>query len=169
MFLHTNPGSANPQHRHSRIALSLVLTGALLLSAGCEDADAPGLPAASARAIKERRDNYRRIGDAFKAIGDSIESGSADTALVREGARSIRDTGDRQAALFVPGSGIASGAKTRAREAVWTDEATFAQRHRDFLAAADALVAAEPGDFGLRYQTLKDACLACHDTFRERR
>ena len=169
MFSHTNPGSANPQHGHPRMALGFALAGALLLAAGCEDANAPGVPTATTQAIKERRANYRRIGDAFKAIGDSIESGSADSALVREGARSIRDTGDRQTALFVAGSGITSGAKTRAREAVWTDKATFAQRHRDFLAATDALVAAEPADFGVRYQALKDACLACHDTFRERR
>jgi cytochrome c556 len=168
MFLYTNPGSANPQHDRRRRALGFALAGALLLSA-CENADTPGVPAATASAIKERRDNYRRIGDAFKAIGDSIESGAADIALVREGARTIRDTGGRQAALFVPGSGIASGAKTRAREAVWIEGAAFAQRHQDFLAAADALVGAEPGEFGVRYQTLKDACLACHDTFRERR
>jgi cytochrome c556 len=151
------------------MALGFALGGALLLAAGCEDANAPGVPTAITQAIKERRNNYRRIGDAFKAIGDSIESGSADTALVREGARGIRDTAGRQAALFVPGSGIASGAKTRAREAVWIDDATFAGRHRDFLAATDALIAAEPGDFGVRYQALKDACLACHDTFRESR
>lgn len=134
---------------------------------GCSDAPAPD--SAIAGTIKERRDNYRRIGDAYKALKEAIESGSPDMALLTRATTLIRDTGARQAELFPHGSGQASGANTRARDAVWTQAQVFAQRQEAFIAAADALLATPPEDAGHRFDALTQTCLDCHTDFRAKR
>ncbi len=150
-----------------RLRMTALLLAGALLCAACPDSKAPGSDISAA--VKERRDNFRRMGDAYKAIKESIESGKPDAALVVRSARLIRDTGAGQPALFTPGSGAGSGAKTRARDAVWTEAALFARRQDEFLATSDALIAAAPADMSEGYEALTQACLACHEHFRERR
>ena len=150
--------------KKARTAILLTITA--LLAAGCSDAPSPGSPAA---AVKERRDNYRRIGDAYKQIKETIESGAPDAAMVQRNTALIRNVAALQPALFPAGSGQGSGATTRARDAVWSEPALFAQRQRDFLAAADALLASGPETLSVRYEALTQACLDCHQDFRERR
>lgn len=154
-----------PSGLKRRIATGMALSA--LLGTGCSDGLSP--ESASAAVVKERRDNYRRIGDAYKQIKETIESGSPDATLVTRNTRIIRDTGSVQPALFPAGSGQGSGAKTRARDAVWSEPALFARRQSDFIAAADALLSAGPGELSQRYEALTQACLDCHQDFRERR
>jgi cytochrome c556 len=52
---------------------------------------------------------------------------------------------------------------------VWSEPALFAQRQRDFIAAADALLASGPETLSVRHEALTQACLDCHQDFRERR
>ncbi len=145
---------------------AIVLTITALLATGCSDDPSPGSPAA---AVKERRDNYRRIGDAYKQIKETIESGAPDAAMVQRNTTLIRNVAALQPALFPAGSGQGSGATTRARDAVWSEPALFAQRQRDFIAAADALLASGPETLSVRHEALTQACLDCHQDFRERR
>jgi cytochrome c556 len=155
---HQSPGTRT----HTVILLMLTV----LLAPACSDDPSPGSPAA---AVKERRDNYRRIGEAYKQIKETIESGAPDAALVHRNTALIRNVAALQPALFPAGSGQGSGATTRARDAVWSEPAMFAQRQRDFLAAADALLASGPETLSVRYEALTQACLDCHQDFRERR
>ena len=156
-------------HRWSvfRNRIFVLLALCSLCIAACSDGPAPD--SGVAKIIKERRDNYRRIGDAYKVLKETIESGSPDMALLQRSATLIRDTGARQGRLFPPGSGQASGAKTRARDAVWTQSQVFAQRQEAFLTAADALLATSPDDAGHRFDAVTQACLDCHADFREKR
>lgn len=138
-----------------------------LVAGGCSDG--AGRDSAATAIVKERRDNYRRMGDAYKALKETIETGNPDMTLVTRSMRLIRDTGAGQAALFPPGSGQSSGARTRALDGVWTEPALFARRQRDFLAAADAVLATERVELGHAFEALTEACLDCHRDFREKR
>jgi cytochrome c556 len=122
-------------------------------------------------AINARKSNYKEIGGAFKTINDEIKTGSPDLATVRPLARDLVARASGQLKYFPKGSGPGSGEKTRAKAAIWTDQATFVKLHNNMLGSARALQAAtDKGDVAAMASArtaLGGACKACHDKFRE--
>ena len=122
-------------------------------------------------AVSARRANFKEIGGAFKSVNDEIKSGSPDFNAVRPLARDIAARSAQLSKYFPRGSGPESGAKTRAKAAIWSDYATFSKLQADMVASANALnAAAQRGDtagLASARTTLGGACKACHDRFRE--
>jgi len=125
----------------------------------------------AAAAIAARKANYKEIGGAFKTINDELKTGAPDLATIRPLAREIVTRASDQLKYFPKGSGPESGEKTRAKPAIWTDQATFVKAHNDMLGAARALQAATmTGDVAAMTSaraTLGGTCKACHEKFRE--
>lgn len=138
-----------------------------VLGSSCAYAASPAVIAA----ITARKANYKEIGGAFKTINDEIKTGAPDLATIRPLARDLLSRASGQLKFFPKGSGPESGEKTRAKAAIWADQATFVKLHNDMLGAARALQAATvSGDVAAMTSArtaLGGACKACHDKFRE--
>ena len=128
-------------------------------------------PPAVSAAITARQANYKEIGGDFKAITDELKSGSPDVATIRSSVQDLYSRASAQLKYFVKGSGPESGMKTRAKAAIWSDEATFTGLQTDMVAAAESLrQLAANGDVAAITSArtkLGAACKACHDKFRE--
>lgn len=148
------------------------LMTALALAAGLSacGGDRPPASPEIVHAIKARKENYKEIGGAFKTITDEIKIGSPDANSVGSAAREVQMRSKEQLQYFVPGSGPDSGEKTRAKAEIWADLPAFRQKHEDFIAAADKLVATvNSGDVAAmveQHKAVGAACKTCHDRFR---
>jgi cytochrome c556 len=99
---------------------------------------------------------------AIKAKGDIAPFKNAATAIAASTASFP--------ALFV--AGTESGHDTKAKPAVFSDQATFqkdaAAVHDDALKLAAAAGSGDQAAFGTAFQATAEACLACHREFRAR-
>lgn len=134
-------------------------------------ADATPLQKEQALALmKQRHENYEKIGDAMKAISRELKSGSPDLVQVRAGAATIAELAPRVPDWFPAGTGPDVG-KTEARAAIWEKPEDFAAKARDFQAAATAFqTAAQGSDLAAIRSAQADlgkSCKACHDLYRE--
>jgi cytochrome c556 len=123
----------------------------LLAAVQIASAAAPTISAA----IAARKANFKEIGGAFKTINDEIKSGAPDVNTVRPLARDIASRSALQLKNFPRGSGPESGVKTRAKAAIWSDQAGFNKLQNDMVASASTRAA------------LGATCKNCHDRFRE--
>lgn len=143
------------------LACALVATGSALAAAS---------PAITA-AVAARKANYKEIGGAFKTVNDEIRSGAPDWNTVRPAARDIAARAALQIKYFPNGSGPESGAKTRAKAAIWKDFATFSKLQKDMITAANSLNSAATARNGPALTAARDAlgatCKSCHAKFRE--
>jgi cytochrome c556 len=144
-------------------ALALSLLAAVQIAS----AAAPAISAA----IAARKANFKEIGGAFKTINDEIKSGAPDVNTVRPLARDIASRSALQLKNFPQGSGPESGVKTRAKAAIWSDQAGFNKLQNDMVAAARAMDAAASGGNMAALASARAAlgatCKNCHDRFRE--
>lgn len=140
---------------------------ALLAAVQAASAAAPAISAA----IAARKANFKEIGGAFKTINDEIKSGAPDVNTVRPLARDIASRSAFQLKNFPRGSGPESGIKTRAKSAIWSDQAAFNRLQNDMVAAARAMDAAASGGNMTALVSARGAlgatCKTCHDRFRE--
>jgi cytochrome c556 len=140
---------------------------ALLAAVQAASAAAPAISAA----IAARKANFKEIGGAFKTINDEIKSGAPDVNMIRPLARDIASRSALQRKNFPRGSGPESGVRTRAKAAIWSDQAGFDKLQNDMVAAARAMDAAASGGNMAALASARGAlgatCKACHDRFRE--
>lgn len=123
------------------------------------------------RIMKERHEGMEDIGDAMKAAGKTLQSGSPDVALIQKSAATIADLAPEARSWFPAGTGPDVG-KTHALPAVWEKPDEFAARMKDFETAAPAFhAAAQTSDLNLIKPAMGElgkSCKGCHDTFREK-
>jgi cytochrome c556 len=126
-------------------------------------------PVDIAAVMHARHEHYEEMGDAMKAIGTQLKSGSPDLAVVRRNAATIAQYGPQVLTWFPQGSGPEAG-KTRAKAEIWSDPQTFRQRAESFSTAAVAFeAAARNGDLAeirAAHGELGNSCKNCHDRFR---
>ncbi len=124
--------------------------------------------------VVKRQDTMKGFGDAMKAIGESLGSGSPDSVLIVEKATAIGDTADVIPSLFPDGTGLDEiEGRVGAKPEIWQDWAGFEAAAMNLGTYADALVAAaQTGNATATqaaFDTLgKDGCGACHSKFRQR-
>ena len=120
--------------------------------------------------MKERHENYEKIGDAMKVISRELKRDTPDLAEVRQGADTIATLAPQIPTWFPAGTGPDVG-KTEARAEIW-------QKPEDFRAKADALnraamafqATARGSDVAAikaAHADLGKSCKACHDLYRE--
>ncbi|AXB79313.1 cytochrome c [Novosphingobium sp. P6W] len=133
---------------------------------------AAGTPllAAPADTIRSRIANYRELGSAFKAVNDGLRGGEVQTVLIAQSARQIRNASRGQYEWFPAGSGLQPGAKTRAKQEIWTQPAKFKGAQDAFAKAADnfqlAVTSKDVAAIRAGAQKLGATCKGCHDNFR---
>ncbi len=121
--------------------------------------------------MKERHENYEKIGDAMKRIGRTLKSDSPDLAVVRTGADTIATLAPQVKTWFPAGTGPDVG-KTEAKAEIWQKNDDFNAKADDFVRAATAFqAAARGGDLAAIRAAQGDlgkSCKACHDLYREK-
>jgi cytochrome c556 len=147
---------------------SFVLVPLLALGlAACGNPDTP-----AGRIADERHENFEKIGDAAKAVGDQLKEANPDLAKIQAAAATINGFAPQVANWFPAGSGPADGIKTDALQAVWEKPAEFKAAADRFVAEAARFdAAAKTGDLaaiGAAMQALGASCKGCHDKFREK-
>ena len=147
-----------------RIAIVLALAAGGL--AACSEA------ATDNETVTERKANFKAIGGAFKIVTDEIKTGNPDLEKVRPAAHELATRTALIKDYFPAGSGPESGAKTKAKAAIWTNQAEFA-KHRDAAVAAAAELDSVAGKGDLAELTraseaLGKTCKDCHTPFREK-
>jgi cytochrome c556 len=129
------------------------------------EADAPPV-------IKERQDNLEEVGDSFKAIMDSLKSGTPELAMIADKAQIINTNAGKITGHFPEGTSIADGYDTEALPAIWEKPAEFSSAAERLVgASADLVAAAQSGDAAATGEAAKamgGACKNCHDQFREK-
>ncbi len=136
-------------------------------------AAAPAAPLEKQAALalmKERHENYEKIGKAMKSIGRTLKSDSPDLAVVRSGADTIAGLAPQVKSWFPAGTGPDIG-KTEAKAEIWQKNEDFNAKADDFVRAATAFqAAARGGDLAAIRAAQGDlgkSCKTCHDLYRE--
>ena len=133
----------------------------------------PGTPLQKEQALalmKERHENYEKIGEAMKSISRELKAEAPDLAKVRAGAATIADLAPKVPSWFPAGTGPDVG-KTEARAEIWQKPEDFAAKSQDFQKAAAAFnQAAQGSDLDAvrsAHANLGKSCKGCHDLYRE--
>lgn len=133
--------------------------------------DAPPLQKEQALALmKERHENYEKIGDAMKGIVRALKADNPDLGQVRKGAATINALAPQVPGWFPAGTGPDVG-KTEARAEIWQKPEDFAAKAKAFREAAAAFhTAARGSDLAAirsAHADLGKSCKGCHDLYRE--
>jgi cytochrome c556 len=120
--------------------------------------------------MKERHENYEKIGDAMKSISRELKGEKPDLGKVRAGAAIIAGLAPQVTAWFPAGTGPDVG-KTEARAEIWQKPEDFAAKAQAFREAAAAFEAAARGSdldaIRSAQADLGKSCKGCHDLYRE--
>ncbi len=121
--------------------------------------------------MKQRHENYHKIGDAMKIVSRELKGGSPDLAAVRQNAAIIAGLAPQIPGWFPTGTGPEAG-KTEAKAAIWQKPEDFIAKSTAFTAAARAFnTAAQATDLAAiqaAHGTMGKTCKACHDLYREK-
>ena len=143
-------------------------------AAPAEAPKATGLGPAPARdaalkLMRDRHENYERIGKAVKATGRTLKTASPDLAVIRSSAATIASLAPQIPSWFPAGTGPDVG-KTHAKPAIWEKPQEFVQKAREFDAVAKAHdAAAKGGDVNAikaSFADLGKSCKSCHEPYR---
>ena len=124
--------------------------------------------------VEQRQEAMKGLGGHMKAIGESLESGSPDAALVEEHATAIANTADAIPTLFPEGTSLEDiDGKVGAKPEIWHDWAGFEAAATNLGTLGDALVAAaQTGDAAAMQAAFKtlgeQGCGGCHSKFRQK-
>jgi cytochrome c556 len=120
--------------------------------------------------MKQRHENYERIGDAMKVVSRELKGDSPDLDQVRANADVIAALAPQIPGWFPAGTGPDVG-KTEAKAEIWQKPDDFRAKAAAFNSAAQAFQAAARGsDVGAikaAHGNLGKSCKACHDLYRE--
>lgn len=151
-----------------KAGIRVALVAALL--AGGLAACSSGGP--EAEVVAARKANFKAIGKSFKTVGDELKTGKPDLDKVRKATQELVAHTEEIKDHFPAGSGPESGAKTKAKAAVWANPAEFNKDREAAVAAARELdKAAGTGDLAAlakASETLGKTCQDCHTQFREK-
>lgn len=134
-------------------------------------ADATPLQKEQALALmKQRHEDYEKIGDAMKAVSRELKGDSPNLAEVRKGADLIATQAPKIPTWFPAGTGPDVG-KTEAKAEIWQKPEDFRAKAAAFSKAASAFQAAARGNdvaaIKAAHGDLGKSCKACHDLYRE--
>lgn len=126
--------------------------------------------AAPADQVRARIAGFRELGASFKTVNDSLRTPEPQTFLIQIAARQIVGLSRDMPGWFPAGSGLESGAKTKAKAEIWSQAVKFKAAQGAFAKQALVLQAAAQSGLApaIRAETAKlgKTCKGCHDTFR---
>ena len=120
--------------------------------------------------MKERHENFEKIGDAMKGVSRQLKAENPNLGEVRTGSATIAQLAAEVPTWFPAGTGPDVG-KTDARAGIWQKPQDFAAKAQQFREAATAFnQAAQGSDLAAirsAHANLGKSCKACHDLYRE--
>lgn len=123
----------------------------------------------AARIMRERHENYERMGRAMKGIGTQLKSDAPAVAEIQQHSAVIAGFVPQIPGWFPAGTGPDVG-RTRAKAEIWSDSQGFAAALQRFQqAAAQFDSAAKSGDLAAiraAQPVLGSSCSNCHDKYR---
>lgn len=148
-------------------AMKLLVSGLVLAGAVAVHAATPQ------ETVETRQKNFKQIGAAAKAAGDTLKTGAPDVAVIRKSAATINALAPHVATWFPAGTGIGSyKGKTGAKPEIWSDNAGFKAAAANLVkAAGDYKIAADSGNLSeirAKQMALGMACKGCHDKYRQK-
>ncbi|MFN3313712.1 MAG: c-type cytochrome [Hyphomonas sp.] len=121
--------------------------------------------------IDARRLNFQDLGAAFKAVGDELRAGRANSATVQFSVDAVARYSVQISSWFPEGSGPESGFRTDALPAIWENPEEFAAILSNFEASAALFAeASQSGNASAiqsNFQLVGAGCVSCHDKFRK--
>jgi cytochrome c556 len=124
--------------------------------------------AQNAEVIKERKANFKAMGDAAKPTG-AMMKGEADfdLAAVKNAIKVFQEKAALQGKLFPDDS--KEGEKTEALPAIWENKADFEERFVKLAEAAKAADASiiDEDTFGAEWPKVMGNCGSCHKKYRK--
>jgi cytochrome c556 len=148
-----------------RVSLSALLIVALASAV----AAAPLAKGRALAVMHDRHEGMEKIGDTTKLLRREITSSSPFMPAIRSGGATMASLSMKANGWFPAGTGPDVG-KTGAKPEIWRNPKDFAQKLRNFQAAARAFdTAAKSGDMAeikARFSSLGATCKACHDAYR---
>jgi len=167
-------GGCGPQQENESAGSNEVIQSAETRTGGDEPDTASVVPVdaeTAKRLMKERHDNYERIGDAMKLITQQLKAANPDLAKVREGADTIATLAPQVPGWFPAGTGPDAG-KTHAKAEIWQRPGDFKAKAQAFEQAAtqfrNAAAGTDLAAIRAAHAELGKSCKACHDLYREK-
>lgn len=118
--------------------------------------------------MKERHENYERIGKAMRQAKKGLDTN--DLASVRQAAATINELAPKAESWFPAGTGPDVG-KTEAKAEIWQQPKEFAAGMAELRRAAAQFNQVAVGDdvnaIKAAHADLGKTCKSCHDRFRE--
>ncbi len=154
------------------VKLGLATFCALAAASAVHAQDAPSADELAQKAVDLRQSVFKLIGWSFDPVGGMLKNKVPfDAAVVQKSAARLETLAPMIGESFQTDTRKAS-VKTKAREAVWANNADFKAKNDDFAKASAALsTAAKGGDKKAVMQAaaaVGKACGACHDSFRDK-
>jgi cytochrome c556 len=119
--------------------------------------------------MHERHEAMERLGKAMKTLHRELDASKPNIDVIRQQTGLMAAAGAKIPSWFPVGTGPDVG-KTRAKAEIWKQPNVFAQKAKDYAAAAQAIdAAARLGDVNKvmsLHENVDKACKACHDPFR---
>lgn len=120
--------------------------------------------------MKQRHEDYEKIGDAVTQISRELKADNPNLARVRAGSATIAELAPQVPSWFPAGTGPDVG-KTEARAEIWQKPEDFAAKAQAFREAAVTFNTAAGGtdlsSIRSAHANLGKSCNACHDLYRE--
>jgi cytochrome c556 len=159
-----------PRTNVPRYLVTAAVIAALAACSGEDAGDGASAAADAPPVIKERQDNFKAIGGAFKALRGELEKDAPDFTLIAAKASDINTRAAKIETHFPPGTSVDDGFKTEALPAIWAKPEEFKGAAQKLVAESDKLMlVAGEGDkaaTAAQAMAMGGACKGCHDTFR---
>lgn len=163
-----------PERRSLQMGMCLALGMSVLTACGAGEARLADLTPEQIelkQKIDARRMNFQDIGAAFKAVGDELKAGRADSPTVQFSVDAVSRYAGQISGWFPEGSGPESGFKTDALPAIWEKPDEFAAVLAEFEKSVELFSqASQAGDApGIQsnFQLVGSQCASCHEKFRK--
>jgi cytochrome c556 len=120
--------------------------------------------------IKERQENFKAIGGAFKAVRGELEGDKPDFALIAAKAADINTRAQQIPNHFPALTSVDDGYDTEALAAIWEKPEEFKAAAQKLADESAKLASLAPGGdkaaVGAQAMAMGGACKGCHDQFR---
>lgn len=148
-------------------------TSALLMTAAAISAHISLVSAAESSdpeaIIHERQEGFKNMGSSLKSMRFELRADTPDYPAILKAATTIKTEAMKIGDWFPEGTSTDSDYDTDALPYIWKNQAKFNMMADDLVKASEAMMSAASSASATEEQmiAIKDACSACHRSFRE--
>jgi len=148
------------------ISVTLASLGVLNVSGTIADT----ATASTQTVIEARREGFKKMGAAMKALSDQAKQAAPDLAKMTAASQTISTAAPQQFQWFPAGTGPESGIETDALEHIWQDRTKFESLASKLAGESKTLTATVAGGdlaaIKTQVKAVGEVCSTCHKSFR---